>query len=263
MLGGVSVLPARGAPAVVRWPLVRKAHDAAPQRRRPGAGRPRKSAQAAQRAVPEEILATASAIFAERGVAATTMAEIAAAVGLQVSSLYYYFASKTAILEELVIQVNRGPLDNLARINRQGGSGAVRLYRMVWHDVVTLCQLPFDINEVHRLAGQDHEAFGRYWSERQRLKDQVEQLVAEGVADGSLVTEDARFAALTILANDEATQNWFRPIGNRRLRTAEDGASGYQPEQIATKLADVTLRGLLSDGAELAVVRAAAMCLEG
>ena len=105
------------------------------------------------------------------------MAEIAAAVGLQVSSLHHYFASKTAILEEFVVQVSRGPLDNIAHINRDPGSGAVRLYRMVC-DVITLCGLFFDINEVHRLVGQDLAAFGRYWTEGQQLNAEVEQLVA-------------------------------------------------------------------------------------
>ncbi len=253
-----------------------------PRPRKPGAGRPRKSAQpdapnqpepVAKRPVPEEIVSTAARIFAERGVASATMAEIATAVGLQVSSLYYYFASKTAILEELVVQVNRGPLDNIRRINVDGGSGAVRLYRLVRHDVITLCGLPFDINEVHRLAGQDHAAFGRYWTERQQLNDEVEQLVTTGVADGSLATDDPRFAALTILANDEATQNWFRPIGSRRLRTIREGTlrpaagndstMGYGPEEIGTRLADLTLRGLLSDPATLPTVREQATRLDG
>ncbi|MFN0029519.1 MAG: TetR family transcriptional regulator [Acidimicrobiales bacterium] len=231
-----------------------------PGSRKPGAGRPRKSAQVSPRPVSEEILATAAAIFAERGVASTTMAEIATTVGLRVSSLYYYFASKTAILEELVVQVNQGPLNNIARINADGGSGALRLYRMVRNDVITLCGLPFDINEVHRLAGQDHAAFGRYWTERQQLNDEVEQLVIHGVADGSLFTDDPRFAALTILANDEATQNWFRPIGNRRLRTVGSAAETsdterYVPEEIGTRLADLTLRGLLREPARLADLR--------
>jgi AcrR family transcriptional regulator len=56
-----------------------------------------------------DILAKAAQLFAERGVAATTVREIADAVGMLSGSLYHHFPSKDAIVEGVV----RGYLDDL------------------------------------------------------------------------------------------------------------------------------------------------------
>lgn len=88
-------------------------------------------------------------------------------------------------------------------------------------------------------------AFARYWADRDRLVGAVERVVADGVASGELRNVDARLAALTLLANDEATQNWFRA-----------GRSG--PDHLAAFVADLALRGLLADPSELDRVRAEA-----
>jgi AcrR family transcriptional regulator len=57
----------------------------------------------------DEILARSAQLFAERGVAATTVREIADAVGILSGSLYHHFPSKEAIVEGVV----RGYLDDL------------------------------------------------------------------------------------------------------------------------------------------------------
>lgn len=227
-------------------------------------GRPRKNPTTITNDDPRAtIVAAASHLFARRGINATTMAEIADAAGLGASSLYYWFRSKQQILEVIVADVNRLPLEFAERAASQGGPPAVRLWRLVRFDAETLCSFPFDINEIHRLAGEDEATFERYWRERQRLNDAVEALVAEGIASGELDPVDPRLAALTILANDEAVQNWYRPVEGIRLagRTSEAGGD-YEPAEIATYLADRTLRGLLRRPEELGSVRAAALAFE-
>jgi TetR/AcrR family transcriptional regulator len=187
------------------------------------------------------------------------MSEIAAEAGLGPSSLYYWFGSKQEILELMITDVNRAPLELARRLMAEPGRPATRLYRLIRADVVTLCSLPFDINEVHRLAGEDEHAFGRYWEERQLLNDAVEALISQGVEAGDLLPVEPRLAALTVLANDEAVQNWWRPVAGRRLAERPDPDGGdYRTEEIATFMADLTVRGLLTDARELDAVRAAA-----
>jgi AcrR family transcriptional regulator len=57
----------------------------------------------------EAILEKAASLFAARGVAATTVRDIAGEVGLHSGSLYHHFESKDAIVDELL----RGYLDDL------------------------------------------------------------------------------------------------------------------------------------------------------
>jgi TetR/AcrR family transcriptional regulator len=233
-------------------------------------GRPRARADASAASSGEspypggaraEIVAVASRLFAEKGVGETTMAEIADGAGLQQSSLYYYFRSRDAILQEILGSVNRVPLEFVDRLKREGGPAAVRLYRLIRFDVAALARFPFDINEVHRLAGRQPESFSVYWEERQHLNDEVEHLVAEGVAAGEFLLVDPRLTALTLLANDEGVQHWNR--GRRRLdnRAAAD-LGAYSPAEIGTFLADLALRGLLARPSRLESVRRGARRFE-
>jgi AcrR family transcriptional regulator len=202
----------------------------------------------------DEILGAATRLFAEQGIADVTMSEIASRAGLRQASLYYWFRRKEEILAEIVEQVNRVPLEFVLKLEEEAGDPAVQLWRLVRFDVEALCRFPFDINEVHRLSRRAPDAFEVYWSERQALNDAVERLVERGVEAGCFRPVAPRLAALVILSDDEGVQNWFRPIDGRRLASGPDG--DYSVEEIADFLAELTLRGLLADPADLGRVRA-------
>jgi TetR/AcrR family transcriptional regulator len=223
-------------------------------------GRPRRSARAPRDGDPRrEIVAAASQLFTERGVAGTTMAEIARRCGLQQPSLYYYFRSKGELLDEIVGEANRAPLELVARVRAAGGSPAVQLYRVIRSDVAALCALPYDLNEIHRLAARDPDAFARYWNERDHLVDELAAIVAEGVERKELRSVDPRLTALTLMSNDEGTQNWLRVAGR-------DGApvqtSAAEHHAVGAFLADLTVRGLLVAPRDLDRVRRNADALD-
>lgn len=221
-------------------------------------GRPRADGRPSVGEPREEILAVAGRLFAERGVARTTMSEIARRSGLRQSSVYYYFRDKEGILAEILGSVNRVILDELARIDAEGGSPALRLYRLIRSDVRHICAFPYDIVEISRLHALQEERFAPFWRERRELNRAVEALIAEGIASGELVATDPRLTALTLLANDEATQNWHRPTG---AQGQLDG-DAYAPEGVATFLADLALGGLLADRERLGDLRAEALALD-
>jgi AcrR family transcriptional regulator len=223
-------------------------------------GRPRRNRRASILGDPrDEILSVASQLFAERGVTATTMAEIARRSGLQQSSVYYYFGNREQVLEAIVAEANRAPLELVDRVRADGGAPSVQLYRMIRADVAALCALPYDLNELHRLAARDQKTFARYWRERDRLIGAVSEIVTEGIDAGELRDVVPRLAALTLLANDEATQNWLR--GDLKRPKTSAGALGT-PHVIGTFLADLTVRGLLVAPRDLDRVRRVADTLD-
>lgn len=243
MAGGVEVGPVAG-----------------PRRR----GRPPRQPRDDERAgaTVDDIAAAAAALFAEHGIQAVTMADIAERAGLRQPSLYYYFRSKIDVLGHILDDVNRIPLTIVEHARATEGPVAVRLFWLIYQDVLALCRFPFDINEVHRLSAGHPREFERYWVERQRLNDEVEALILAGIETGELRDLDARLAALTLLANDEATQNWLRPVGDQRLRGRIDEALGdYGPEEVADHTAEMALRHLLVRPSALGAVRARAIAL--
>jgi AcrR family transcriptional regulator len=199
-------------------------------------------------------MAVASRAFGERGFAAATMREIAEGAGLHPTSLYYYFRSKEEILEAIVAEANRMSLDHLAVVEADGGSVPVRVYRLVHFDVRVLCDLPYDIGEVLRLAALRDARFTQYWQDRQALQDGVEALLHAGATDGSLLVDDLRLTALTLLSNNEAVRNWYR--------RAEIDDGRYTSSDVANFVSDLALGALLPTRRALASVRRAALRAE-
>jgi AcrR family transcriptional regulator len=193
----------------------------------------------------EEILAAAGRLFGHLGVEATTMSRLASEVGLRQSSLYYYFRSREEVLAALVAAANLVPLDLVRRVAEADGPVPAKLHRFVRGDVEALCALPLDINEIHRIAGRERERFAGYWKERSSLERHLTAMIRAGIAAGELRAVDPRLATVTILANDEGTQNWFRLQHRARAST------------VAETLADLTVAGLLAPGADLEAARAA------
>jgi TetR/AcrR family transcriptional regulator len=199
---------------------------------KPRAGRPRRNGRAAVGDPTDEILRAAAALFGDLGFAATTMSRIAAEVGLGQSSLYYYFRNREEVVAALVARANVVSLDLVTAVAKEPAPATEKLLRFVQGDVEALCALPFDINEVHRVASRDRKRFDGYWHERARLERRLTAIVQAGVDAGELRPVDARLTALMIMGNDEGVQNWFR-LGTRR-----------RPADIGRALAELTVEGL-------------------
>ncbi len=171
------------------------------------------------------------------------MARLAAEVGLGQSSLYYYFGSREHVVAALVSRANVVPLELVGAITTVTGSPAAKLHRFICGDVEALCALPFDINEIHRIAARDRHRFDGYWRERAKLERRLSTLIVEGMAVGALRTVDPRLTTLHVLAGDEGTQNWFR------LRASARAA------KVGESLADLVVSGILAEAVALADVR--------
>lgn len=205
-------------------------------------GRPRRDGQVITSDPTDDILAVAGRLFGELGVSGTTMARIAAEVGLQQSSIYYYFRNRDEIAAALVERANVVPLELVHSVVAAGGTAPSMLHSFVRGDVAALCRLPFDINDIHRIASRDRERFAQYWDERDRLERKLATIVRSGINDGMFRPVKPRLAALTVMANDEGMQNWFR-LGTRTSIT-----------EAARFLADTVVGGLLAPGVILADV---------
>ena len=179
-----------------------------------------------------EILAAASRLFRERGFAATGMRDIAAALDMTAGSLYYYFENKEALLA----YCQEATLDELAAPAAGPGGerspAAARLRRAIVAHVVAL-------NERHpgSLAHLEVEALGAerrapLLRKRRDYERRLEQLIREGVEDGSLAPCDPRLATLALLGSLNWTVKWFREGG------------GKSAGQVGDAFADLFLRGL-------------------
>ena len=113
--------------------------------RRPRPGRPRRIPEIDSNLSPRDhILDVCAHLFSQHGYAATSTRDIAEAVGIRQASLYYWFAGKPAILEELLARTVRPTLDQLDKIDgvAEEHGAASALYALVMIDTGTLADAP-------------------------------------------------------------------------------------------------------------------------
>lgn len=193
--------------------------------------------RAQQRALKREaVLRTAAQLFNERGYAASTLDEVAERLGVSKPTVYYYVASKDAILYECV----RTGLELLRAAIREadacGGSAidklvaAMRQYVAIVTEDFGMCVIrvgedPLPPDSQHKLR---------------RIKAALDQefraLIAQGVAEGTIAPCDPKVAAFTVAGALSWIGRWYRPDG------------GLAPAQIADQCVAVLLRGLCPAG---------------
>jgi AcrR family transcriptional regulator len=125
------------------------------------------SAVPAQVAAPtetrrEQILRTAAELFAQRGFRGVSINDIGAAVGVSGPALYRHFASKEAVLGEMLVQISRTLLAEGERRAADAGGGVATLEALVdWHVAFAVSQpalISVQYRDLEHLAETDrHE----------------------------------------------------------------------------------------------------------
>ncbi|MFT4288514.1 TetR/AcrR family transcriptional regulator [Nocardioides sp.] len=82
----------------------------------------------------QQLLDTAAELFAARGFHGVSVAELGAACGISGPALYKHFASKDAILAEMLVQISERLLaEGLARVAAAGSPSAAITALVDWH----------------------------------------------------------------------------------------------------------------------------------
>lgn len=180
----------------------------------------------------DTILATATALFVQRGYEGVAMREIAEACGITKAALYYHFAGKADVLDA----VFTGYLDEIATVVEDGlahGSAEQRLRRLV----EGLFGLPSERRAIMRLAMHDvahleperRSAFATNY--RARFIGPLKDLLAEGMDAGEFRPGDPSVVVWVLLG---MLYPFFAPPGS---------AAVAGDRQVAEVL-DVFLHGL-------------------
>lgn len=196
------------------------------------------------------IINAATHLFSEKGYAQTTMSDIARTCGLQQSSLYYWFRNKEGLLQETLL-VNRAPLQFIAEVGAGSGSPAVKLYRLLRFDTLQLALSPIDFNEIQRIAHDQRAEFAQFWTDYERLRQWVADLIAAAIHEGKFIECDKDETAGLLLNFDEGAQK------RTRLHT-DEGDRVAEAIRVAEQVAVIAVRGLLKRPSEISRVSAQA-----
>jgi len=187
-----------------------------------------------------ELLAIAAGLFAERGLRATTVRDIADAAGILSGSLYHHFDSKESMVDEIL----RGFLDDLfARyreiVARRLGPRATLEAVVVasfaaidgHHAAVAIYQA-----EARRLAEQPR--FGYIRTRLTEFRKMWQDVLRAGVADGSFRSDlDVELSYRFLRDTVWVGVSWYRPGGKLGV------------DEIARQYLSIVLDGIATEGA--------------
>ncbi len=182
----------------------------------------------------EAVLIAAVRLFNTRGYHATSLDDVATALGVTKPTIYHYFANKDDILFECVRRGLDGLTGAARQASAQGGMAADRLralliaYGVLITDDFGLC--------VART--QDHlltpDSRARFRALKRGIDRILRGVMTGGQADGSLSVADVRIAAFTAANALNGLGQWFDPAGP------------LSREEVARATADVLLGGMIA-----------------
>jgi TetR/AcrR family transcriptional regulator, cholesterol catabolism regulator len=185
----------------------------------------------------EQVYAAALRLFREKGYHATSMQDIAAAVGLYKGSLYHYIGGKQDLLVQVfdrAMSTLIADVEGIAADTSLRPSDQVRLIVAAHVEAVStnLDALTVYLHEWRALAG---DALTNVQAQSERYTLLVSEIVGRGVKLGEFDTPDVRIATLGLLGMCNWLCQWYHPGGR------------LGPAEIAGHFADLVLDGLKKD----------------
>ncbi|MEN3358562.1 MAG: TetR/AcrR family transcriptional regulator, cholesterol catabolism regulator [Mycobacteriales bacterium] len=182
----------------------------------------------------ELILTSAAEMFARKGIGATTVREIADAVGVLSGSLYHHFESKDAIVDEILGGYLEAIRTRYAGVLASDKTPADRLHDLVLTSLQVAEEQPYATaiyqNELHYLREQPR--FAEILDAAADVQRTWLQVIEKGVADGSF-RDDIAPRMFYRLIRDAVwlSVRWHRPGG------------AYSTDQLAEDVTSIFLHG--------------------
>lgn len=163
----------------------------------------------------QEIIAVAARLFKEKGYRATTLEDIAAAVGMLKGSLYYYIRSKEELLYLVVRDPIRQAYNKLEEIVKSDAPVQVKIAQAITNHMTLFHQhyphIAVYLHDFHHLlqkldknAIETPKHYQRLWAE----------LLQQGVKTGELRYDlDTKVTGYAILGMCNWIYRWYNPHG--------------------------------------------------
>ncbi|HEX9371493.1 MAG TPA: TetR/AcrR family transcriptional regulator [Roseiflexaceae bacterium] len=179
------------------------------------------------------VLRTAAQTFNEIGFHQTSINDLARRLNVTKPMLYYYIGSK----DDILFECNRLALENLAdalayaRANGKTGIERLRLFLIGYVEMVTEDYGTCLVLYGNEIQSDEHRAKLR--AAHRDVQVHAQELIAEGIADGSIAACDPKYTALTLFGALNWIPHWYRQGGQ------------LTPHEIAEQFIAIFLAGLL------------------
>ncbi len=199
---------------------------------------PKKSAPAPKSSrrelLQESILEAASTLFIQRGFQGTSMGDIAEAMGVTRTAIYYYFRNKEAILRELTTEITGMAGKQAAQVDDTNSDPMEALRQLVLQHARLILGHPLQFRVVERNEENLSPAIRKEAEASRRLVlSRFQAVIEAGMQAGQFRIVDPKIAAFAIIGMCNWSAWWF-------------SASGKVPlEEVAQMLATFALQSVV------------------
>ena len=184
----------------------------------------------------DAVLSAAARLFNQNGFHATSLDDVARALGVTKPTIYHYFANK----DEIVFECTRRGLAAIsaaaARAAETGGNGLERLRSLMTEYASVMTR---DFGRCITLTSESDLSEASK-AEFRRIKREVDQavraVVSEGMRDGSIAPGDAKIVTFTLTGALNWIARWFDENGPMSV------------EEVSRACVDTLVRGLAPRG---------------
>lgn len=176
----------------------------------------------------------ATLLFKEKGYAATSMRDLAAAIGIEAASLYSHLRSKEELLQRICFGMAEAFFEARDQVNSLNVAAPIKLRLAIEKHVEVVTR---DVNasavfqhEWRHLSEPDLSIFKNM---RREYENYWTNIIRAGEAAGQLQVTNEKLTVLSLLSSLNWLYDWYQPGGK------------LKPHEIANQLADQVLNGLI------------------
>ncbi|RLD93270.1 MAG: TetR family transcriptional regulator [Aquificota bacterium] len=181
----------------------------------------------------EELLNTAAKLFRMKGYDATSISDIAAALGIRKSSLYHYISTKSDLLYRISKDTLEELLQGALEIKKQDLPPQDKLLKLVENHIRLLTRdLDRYATMLRELDSLEEEKRRELVSLRDGYERVLRETLQEGVKEGAFREIDSKIIGFAILGIMNWLIRWYKPGG------------AYSPSDLAKVYGDFILKAL-------------------
>ena len=153
----------------------------------------------------------ASVLFKEKGFSATSMRDIAEAIGVEAPSLYNHIGSKNEILQEICFKIANSFTTHLNLVETSNQPTLKKL------ELIIRFHIKMMLEEYERVYISDHEwkhlpepYLSNFKNQRKSYRTRLANIIELGIDNQELKSVDPYVAVLTILSAIGGIESWQR-----------------------------------------------------
>ncbi|HAK11259.1 MAG TPA: TetR/AcrR family transcriptional regulator [Chitinophagaceae bacterium] len=157
------------------------------------------------------IVSKAASLFREKGYKATSMRELADAVGVEAASLYNHIHSKTEILHVICFNVANRFMSHMESIELENISAIVKVEKLLRFHIKEM------LHQYEEVYVSDREwkhltdpYLSNFQNQRRTYRKRFAAIIEKGIAAGEIKSIDAPTAVLIMLHAVSGIESWHR-----------------------------------------------------